>query len=120
MARKNNPKVRRGTPEEHRAAAAEYEAAVGRLQRSAYWNLRTRIANVSIVLGLLSLVVVASGGADGARLAPTLVCAIAGVCGAGVYFSRPYPALTRRLLIASVTLTVLGVIALVIVVGAGK
>ncbi len=94
----------------------DYDEAVHRLQRTAFWNLRTRIANVSIVIGVLALATIAFGAADGARLVPTLVCAVAGVCGAGVYLSRPYPALTRWLLILSTVLTVAGIVALIVVV----
>lgn len=98
----------------------EYRGAVARFQRSAFWNLRVQIANVTIAFGFLAAMAVLAGGADGARLAPTLANVIGGVCGFGVYFSRPYPVLTRWLLIAAVTLTVLGIAGLVLVVGSGK
>ncbi|GAA2853180.1 hypothetical protein Acy02nite_50840 [Actinoplanes cyaneus] len=88
-----------------------------RFQRSAFWNLRTRIANVSIVIGVVALMVLVSGDADGPRLIPTVVCAAGAVCGLGVHFSRPSPARARWLLISAVTLTTLGVVALLIVVG---
>jgi hypothetical protein len=103
-------------PEERERIMVEYRAAVNRLQRTAYWNLRISIANISIVIGFLALMVVVSGGADGARLAPTLLGVLAGIFGAGVYFSRPYPRITRWLLITSVALTVLGITGLLFVV----
>lgn len=37
-----------------------------------------------------------------------------GICGAAVYFSRPYPPLVRWLLIVGVTFTVLGIAGLAI------
>jgi hypothetical protein len=123
VARKdrNNRRTRAGqTPEDRDAVMADYRDAVDRFQRSAFWNLRTRIANVNIVIGVLALVVVATGGADGGRLVPTLVCVLGGVCGGAVYFSRPYPQLVKWLLVASVGLTVLGIIGLVVVVGMGE
>jgi hypothetical protein len=85
-------------------------------QRSAFWNLRTRIANVSIVIGLFAAFAAAMGDADGARLAPTLVCALGGLCGLGVDFARQRPVVVRYLLIATVILTVLGLLGLVLVV----
>lgn len=99
-----------------RVPAAEYRQAVNAFQASAFWNLRTRIANVGIVVGVLALFAVVMGGAGGARLGPTLVCALGGLCGAGVYVSGPRPALTRYLLIATVALTALGIFGLVLVV----
>jgi hypothetical protein len=94
--------------------------AVAAFRRSAFWNLRTRIANVAIVVGALALLTVSVGGASGARLAPTLVCAVAGACGAGVYLSRPYPAVARWLLIAAVSLTALGLGWLAVVTAMGS
>jgi hypothetical protein len=94
----------------------DYRESVGAFQRSAFWNLRTRIANVGIAFGVLALLAVFTGSADGARLAPTLLLVLAGVCGAGVYLSRPHPALTKYLLLASAGLVVLGLAGLVVVV----
>ena len=122
MAKKNrrNTGARRPVdPQEREAAVADYRVAVDRLQRSAFWNLRTRIANASILLGVFAVALIAWGEADGARLVPTLACAIGGVCGAGVYASRPYPQLTRWLLLSAITLTVLGVAGLAITAGTG-
>lgn len=93
-----------------------YGPAVDTFQRSAFWNLRTRIANVAIVIGFLAAFAIATGEAGGARLAPTLVCTAGGACGAGVYVTRQHPAATKLLLIAAVALTVLGVLGLAIVV----
>ncbi|WP_143162787.1 hypothetical protein [Couchioplanes caeruleus] len=104
------------TEQEQQAAAGEYREAVDAFQRSAFWNLRTRIANVGIVIGALALLAVVLGSADGARLSPTLLCVLGGVCGAAVYFSRPYPSMVKYLLIASVGFLVLGILGLVLVV----
>ncbi|MCY1144039.1 hypothetical protein OWR29_39100 [Actinoplanes sp. Pm04-4] len=123
MAKRNRkgPTARRPVdPQEREAATAEYQTAIDRFQRSAFWNLRTRIANASILLGVFAVALIVWGEADGARLVPTLACAVGGVCGAGVYASRPYPQLTRWLLLSAVTLTVLGVVGLAIAAGAGK
>ncbi|MBG0567701.1 hypothetical protein [Actinoplanes aureus] len=117
MARRNDPKGRRGTPEEREAIAAKYQDAVAQLQRTAYWNLRSTIASVCVFLGVFAILFIAWGEADGARLVPTLACAIGGVCGAGVYFSRPYPLLVRWLLLAAVSFTALGLAGLAIVAG---
>ncbi|GAA1637425.1 hypothetical protein, partial [Actinoplanes couchii] len=57
---------------------------------------------------------------DGAKLAPTLACAVGGVCGGGVYFSRRYPKLVLGLLIAAVTLVALGLAGLALVSGRGS
>lgn len=111
---KNRGRQRRA-PQEQLEAIREYRLAVGTFQQSAFWNLRTRIANVAIVIGFLAAFAVAIGEAGGARLVPTLTCAVGGVCGAAVYFTREYPAATKRLLIAAVALTVLGVLGLVVV-----
>lgn len=102
--------------EEQQAAREQYRDAVDSFQRSAFWNLRTRVANVAIVIGVLALLTVVLGSADGARLAPTLLCVLGGVCGAVVYFSRPYPALVKYLLIAAAGSIVLGLVGLVLVV----
>jgi len=96
-----------------------YDEAVGRFQQTAFWNLRTRIANVSIVIGGLALMMIAVGSADGARFVPTVICAVAGVFGAGVYLSRPYPSLAKWFLVLSVVLTLGGVIGLLVAVSAG-
>lgn len=96
--------------------AEEYRQAVDAFSRSAFWNLRTRIANVGIVIGVLATFAYAMGGAGGARLGPTIACALGGICGACVYVSRSYPALTRYLLIATVVLTVSGIAGLALVV----
>jgi hypothetical protein len=94
----------------------DYREAVEAFQRSAFWNLRTRIANVSIAIGFFAAFAVTVGSAGGARLAPTLVCALGGLCGLGVYFARQRPVVVRYLLIAAVVLTVLGILGLVVVV----
>ncbi|MEU7905889.1 hypothetical protein [Actinoplanes sp. NPDC049118] len=115
MARKNSrDSSRRRTPsaDEQRALATEYEEAIAKLQRSAFWNLRTRIANITILLGVFAVAMIAWGEADGARLVPILTCAVGGVCGAGVYASRPYPQLTRWLLLSAVVLAILGIVGL--------
>ncbi|MEV0896598.1 hypothetical protein [Actinoplanes sp. NPDC049802] len=111
---------RRGTPEEREAAAAKYREAIERLQRTAYWNLRSSIAGLCVFLGFFGALSIYHGGNDGARLAPTLVCVLGGICGAGVYFSRPYPRVVRWLLLAAVSLTGLGLAGLAIVVGNGS
>ena len=119
MSRGNQKKAQRSATPQRQPVEADSDDAIAVFQRSAFWNLRTRIANVAIVIGALALLTVSLGGADGARLAPTLACAVAGVCGAGVYFSRPYPGLVRWLLIAAVSLTVLGLAGLAVVAGMG-
>ncbi|WP_436536371.1 hypothetical protein [Actinoplanes sp. HUAS TT8] len=115
MARKK----RRSRTAQSEPVSTETDGRIEQFQRSAFWNLRTRIANVTIVIGALALLVVATGGAERSRLIPTLACAIAGACGLGVHAGRPYPVLARWLLISAVTLTVAGIVALLIVVGAG-
>ncbi|MEU4426316.1 hypothetical protein AB0F81_37315 [Actinoplanes sp. NPDC024001] len=117
MARKSGRRARRGTSQEREAVAAEYQEAIVRLQQTAFWNLRSTIASVCVFLGIFALLFLYWGEADGARLGPTLACAVGGVCGAGVYFSRPYPKLVRWLLIAAVTFTSLAIASLAIVAG---
>ncbi|MFC7535525.1 hypothetical protein [Actinoplanes sp. GCM10030250] len=117
MGRRSGRRRRRGTAQEREAVAAEYQEAVGGLQQTAFWNLRSTIASVCVFLGIFAVLFIYWGEATGARLAPTLVCAVGGVCGAGMYFSRPYPQMVKWLLIAAVTFTSLGLIGLAIVAG---
>ncbi|MFC4063671.1 hypothetical protein [Actinoplanes subglobosus] len=116
----DNERRRRGTPQEREAAAARYREAIERLQRTAYWNLRSTIASVCLSIGILAVLSIAWGDSTGARLVPTLACAVGGVCAAGVYFSRPYPKLLLVLLLAAVTLSLLGLAGLAIVVETGS
>jgi hypothetical protein len=60
---------------------AAYREAVASFRRTALWNLRTRIANATIVIGVLALVALVFGNAPGVRLAPTLACVIGGLAG---------------------------------------
>ena len=100
--------------------AARYQEAVENLQRTAYWNLRSTIASVCVFLGIFAVLSISWGESGGARLVPALACAVGGVCGAGVYFSRPYPKLVLGLLLAAVSFTALGLAGLAIVVGSGS
>jgi hypothetical protein len=108
---------RRGTPEERAEAMAKYQAAIGHLQQTAYWNMRSTIASVCVGLGVFAALFVVRGQSDGARLLPALVCVVGGICGIGVYLSRPYPLVVRWLLLAAVSFTALGLIGLAIVAG---
>lgn len=119
MAKKNR-RARRGTPQEREAILAEYQESIERLQQTAFWNLRSTIAAVCVFLGIFAIISIAWGEADGARLVPTLLCAVGGVCGAGVYFSRPYPLMVRWLLLAAVTLTLLGLAGYAVVAATGS
>lgn len=87
-------------------------------QRSASWNLRTGLANVSILLGFFALAFIVAGGAAGDRLAPALAVAAGAVFGGAVYFSRPYPRLLRWMSWSAAALTVGGMIALGFVINA--
>jgi hypothetical protein len=119
MARNSRGK-RRGTPQERQEAAAKYQAAVGHLQQTAYWNLRSTIASVCVGLGVFAALSIFWGGNDGARLLPSLACVAGGVCGAAMHFSRPYPKVVRGLLLAAVAFTALGLAGLAIVVGSSS
>jgi hypothetical protein len=115
---KNSGWRRRGTPQERDEAAAKYQAAIGHLQQTAYWNLRSTIASVCVFLGAFAALSIYWGESDGARLLPALTCVAGGVCGAGVYLSRSYPMVVRWLLLAAVSFTILGLVGLAIAVGA--
>jgi hypothetical protein len=123
MARKKIRGAKRsrpGTPEEREQAEHDLRLSVLRLQDSAYWNLRTRLANFSIFFGFIGVLFIAWGEATGARLIPTLACAVGGVMGGGVYFSRPYPLLTRWLLVSALAMTVGGLIGIGVITGRGS
>jgi hypothetical protein len=102
------------------AAPGGKMAAVEDFRRSAFWNLKTRIANVCIVVGVLAVLTLSLGGNTGVRLAPTLVCALGGLVGITVYFSRSRPLLLKWLLVAAVSLTVLGIAGLAVAAAAGR
>jgi hypothetical protein len=108
---------RQATPEEREQVQRDLRLSVLRLQDSAYWNLRTRIANVSIFFGFVAVLFLAGGQSDGARLLPTLALALGGVAGGGVYLSRRYPALATWLLMSALALTVGGLIGIAVVTG---
>ncbi|HEX8347724.1 MAG TPA: hypothetical protein VF657_23770 [Actinoplanes sp.] len=94
----------------------QYARAVEDFQRSAFWNLRTSIANFSIVIGFFAAFAVAVGGAGGWRLPPSLTCVVAGILGACVYAMRGRPSAVKWLLIAAVSLSALGILGLVVAV----
>ncbi|GIF45081.1 hypothetical protein Axi01nite_93920 [Actinoplanes xinjiangensis] len=50
---RNKGRNRRGTPEERAAVEAQYKEAVGDLQRTAYWNLRSTTGAVCVGLGII-------------------------------------------------------------------
>ncbi|MBB2946747.1 hypothetical protein FB565_006515 [Actinoplanes lutulentus] len=122
MARKRN---RRPSTRQHDTAASRPEAPTERenpfagVQRTGLWNLQILAAALSIALGILSVLTISQGGVSGVRLVPHLMCAVGAVCGAGFFFSKPYPALMRSLQIAAAAFTVLGVGGLVIAAGSG-
>ncbi|GGN20683.1 uncharacterized membrane protein YhaH (DUF805 family) [Actinoplanes campanulatus] len=113
----NSGRKRRGTPEERHTAAAKYQESVGRLQRIAYWNVRSTIAALCVFLGLVAVVSLSRGQSDGARLLPSLANVVGGVCGVGVYLSRSRPRLNLWLLLTAVAFTALGLAGLAIVAG---
>jgi hypothetical protein len=96
---------------------AKYQAAIGHLQQTAYWNMRSTIASICVGLGVFAALFIVRGQSDGARLLPALVCVVGGICGVGVYLSRPNPLVVRRLLLAAVSFTALGLIGLAIAAG---
>jgi hypothetical protein len=115
--RKGPGERRQVTPEEREQVQHDLRLSVLRLQDSAYWNLRTRLANLSIFFGFIAVLFLAGGQASGARLLPTLALAVGGVAGGGVYLSRRYPVLAKWLLVSALAMTVGGLIGIVIITG---
>ncbi|MEV0898465.1 hypothetical protein [Actinoplanes sp. NPDC049802] len=91
-----------------------------RLQRVAYWNVRSTIATLCVFLGIVAVVSISRGQADGARLLPSLSNVVGGVCAVGVYLTRPRPRLNLWLLLAAVVFTALGLGGLALVAGSGS
>jgi hypothetical protein len=120
MSRKKSrgaSRSRQGTPEEREQVQHDLRLSVLRLQDSAYWNLRTRIANLSIFFGFIAVMFIAWGQSEGARLVPTLALAVGGVLGAGVYLTRSRPRLTLWLLITAIAMTIGGLVGIAAVTG---
>ncbi|MCM0675145.1 hypothetical protein NCC78_10645 [Micromonospora phytophila] len=100
--------------EERARAVEEYSEAVGRLQHSAFRNLRTSIANVAIFFGVVSGWLILTGDAEPAALVPMSVSIVGGVLGVSTYAVRRQP-FARYLLIGAVVLAVVGLAGTVIV-----
>ncbi|MEV4764687.1 hypothetical protein AB0J89_18900 [Micromonospora chokoriensis] len=106
---------RRPVSEAERAKAVEdYNKAVGRLQHSAFRNLRTSIANVAIFFGVVSGWMIVTGDAKSAALVPMSVSILGGVLGVATYAVRRQP-LAQYLLIGAVVLAVVGLAGTVVV-----
>ncbi|WFF02532.1 hypothetical protein [Micromonospora sp. WMMD964] len=100
--------------EAERAKAVEgYGEAVGRLQHSAFRNLRTSIANVAIFFGVVSGWMIVTGDAEPAALVPMSVSILGGVLGAATYAVKRQP-LARHLLVGAVVLALVGLAGTVI------
>lgn len=105
---------RRPVSEEERARAVEeYSEAVGRLQHSAFRNLRTSIANVAIFFGVVSGWMIVTGDAEPAALVPMSMSILGGVLGVATYAVKRQP-LAQYLLIGAVVLAVAGLAGTVI------
>ncbi len=79
-------------------------------------DLRAGVANVSILLGLFALAFLVAGGADGPRLAPTVIIAFGAVAGVAAHAVRSAPRLRLALVITAAAATVGGMVALAFVV----
>ncbi|WP_327033718.1 hypothetical protein [Micromonospora ureilytica] len=99
--------------EERARAVEEYSEAVGRLQHSAFRNLRTSIANVAIFFGVVSGWMIVTGDAEPAALVPMSMSILGGVLGVATYAVKRQP-LAQYLLIGAVVLAVAGLAGTVI------
>lgn len=101
---------RRPVSEEERTRAVEeYRESVGRLQQSAFRNLRTSIANVPIFFAVLSTMMILTGQVTPATLVPMALSIVGGALGVSTYAVRTQP-LARYLLIAAVVLGAIGLV----------
>ncbi|MER7330264.1 MULTISPECIES: hypothetical protein [unclassified Micromonospora] len=104
----------RPVSDEKRAQAVEdYRRAVLVLQHDAYRNLQSAMANAAIMVGFLAGWMLLLGEVPRAALAFAGACVVGGALGICYYGVRDRP-LGRRLLVASVAFTVLGLGALVL------
>lgn len=97
----------RGSAEERAEAVEAYRESVGRLQHSAYRNLRQTIANGAIFFAAVATWMIVIGEVTPARVPWYAASILGGALGLGTYAVRqPRPRL--YLLAAAVTLAVVG------------
>ncbi|MEH0972807.1 hypothetical protein V6U77_16945 [Micromonospora sp. CPCC 205546] len=98
---------RPGSAAERAEAMTAYQRSVGRLQRSAYRNLRQAIANAVIFFAVVAINMIFIGEVTPTRLPWYAASIVGGALGVSTYAvrnPRPY----RFLLAAAVTLAVVG------------